>query len=80
MEKIQSITSTRAGHDAPAELVERLDTLRSQLEQIRRLAAEGQQLLAELAPQIDQFASWIVELEAVVGRWKVRDGSSQRAA
>ena len=74
---LQPIAPTR---DPASDLAGRLDMLRQQLEQIRRTAAEGQQLLAELAPQIDQFASWIVELESVVGRWKSRDGVDQRAA
>lgn len=66
---------------SPAELDARLtasvEELRQRLAEIERLAAEGQQTLARLAPTIQGFAAMVAEFESVLSRW--RGGRSEAA-
>jgi hypothetical protein len=66
---------------SPAELDARLtasvEELRQRLAEIERLAAEGQQTLARLAPTIEGFAAMVAEFESVLSRW--RGGRSEAA-
>jgi hypothetical protein len=77
MDNIRSITSARDGRREENEITERLNDLRSQLRQIQRIAGEGEELLASLAPQIEEFTAMFGHLESMVQRWK---GSADGAA
>jgi hypothetical protein len=46
----------------------RIETVRAQLDQIRRLAIDTQEMLADLAPQVEELATWVAELESVLNR------------
>jgi hypothetical protein len=72
-----SVASAKTGDHV--DITSRVEELRSKLEKIQRTSAEAQQILASLAPQMEEFASWVADLEAVVGRWRVRD-ERERAA
>lgn len=74
-----SIASAKAGADG-ADITSRVNELRTQLDKIQRTSAEAQQVLASLAPQMEEFAAWVADLEAVVGRWNVRDERERHAA
>jgi len=80
MDNIRSITAARADRHEDLELTEKVDELRSQLRQIQRLAVQAEELLASLAPQLDEFASALVHLETMVQRLKGHDGAAERAA
>lgn len=77
--EIQSISSARAERPDSVDVAEKLRALRSQFDQIQRVAAEGQKLLDSLAPQLEELASWIVDLETLVDRWKGHAGSGEKA-
>ena len=55
---------------------DRLQQLRLQLGQIQQIAAQAELLLDGIAPQIDEFAARIADVEAVMERW----GGRSRAA
>jgi hypothetical protein len=61
-------------------ITRRIETVRSQLDQIRRIAADTQELLADLAPQVEELADWVAEMESVVSRFRTRGRSEQRVA
>ncbi len=46
----------------------RIETVRAQLDQIRRIAIDAQEMLADLAPQVEELAVWVAELESVLNR------------
>ena len=46
----------------------RIETVRAQLDQIRRLAIDTQEMLADLAPQVEELATWVAEVESVLNR------------
>lgn len=46
----------------------RIETVRAQLDQIRRLAIDTQEMLADLAPQVEELAAWVAEVESVLHR------------
>ena len=69
--------NARAGS---ADITTRVEQLRTQLDKIQRTSAEAQQVLASLAPQMEEFAAWVADLEAVVGRWRVPDERERHAA
>ncbi len=75
------MNDARPATASPAELDARLtasvEELRQQLAEIERLAAEGQQTLARLAPTIEGFAAMVAEFESVLSRW--RGGRSEAA-
>ena len=52
------------------DMIQKLQDVRLQLGQIQRVAIDAEQLLNGLAPQLDELAAWIVELDAVVERWR----------
>jgi hypothetical protein len=54
------------------ELIERMQQLRIELGKIQASAEQAEKLLAGLAPKIDEFASWIAEMETVMGRWRTQ--------
>jgi hypothetical protein len=62
-----SIASAKAGAEG-ADITARVEELRSRLASIQRASAEAQQLLASFAPQVEELAAWVADLEAVVGR------------
>lgn len=74
-----SIAPAQARADG-ADITSRVNELRAQLDKIQRTSAEAQQVLASLAPQMEEFAAWVADLEAVVGRWRVRDERERHAA
>jgi hypothetical protein len=78
MDNIRSITAARAERGADLDLSEKLDELRTQLRQIQRLAVQAEELLASLAPQLDEFSTALVHLESMVQRLKGHDGAPQR--
>jgi hypothetical protein len=51
---------------------EKLQELRISLGQIQKIAAQAEDLLAGVAPQIDDFAARIADVEAVMQRWTGR--------
>jgi hypothetical protein len=77
---IPSISSAHAERRDNLELAEKVADLRSHFDQIQQIAAEGQSLLASLAPQLEEIASWIVELETMVHRWKGHEESDEKSA
>jgi len=78
MDNIRSITAARAERQDDFDLTEKMDELRTQLRQIQRLAVQAEELLASLAPQLDEFSSALVHLESMVQRLKGHDGAAQR--
>lgn len=81
MDNIRNIASARGERREEADISERLNDLRSQLRQIQRIAVEGEELLAALAPQLEEFSTWLTHLESMVQRWKgSQDGGNQQAA
>ena len=60
--------------EAPHNLGEKLEELQTLLLQMEEIAGEGRQLLAWLAPQVDQSSTWIAELESMLYRWKSAGG------
>ena len=52
--------------------MQKLQDVRLQLGQIQRVALDAEQLLTGLAPQLDELAAWITDLDAVVERWRAR--------
>lgn len=80
MENIRSVPFAPAPRRETLDMVERLQELRLQLGQIQRIATDAEQLLVGLAPQLDELASWIADMEAVVERWKGRAEADERAA
>jgi hypothetical protein len=62
-----SIASAKAGAEG-ADITARVEELRSRLASIQRASAEAQQVLASFAPQVEELAAWVADLEAVVGR------------
>ena len=77
---IRNIPATRPQRADAGDITSRVEDLRLQLEQIQLASAQAQQLLASLAPQMEEFAAWVADLEAVVGRWRPRDGHDEQAA
>lgn len=73
----EDMQNTRTTSEAPHNLVGKLEELQTLLRQIGQVAAEGQELLASLAPQVEQSSTWMAELESLLVRWKsdARDGS-----
>jgi hypothetical protein len=55
--------------------MELLQELRIQLGQIQQIAAQAEQLLAGVAPQIDEFAARIADVESVMERWRGRSAA-----
>ena len=77
---IQPTSTTRSGHRQEANLAEKFSVLRSQLAQIQQVAANGQQLLDSLAPDLEELTTWMQEMETIVGRWKGPGRSEEDAA
>jgi hypothetical protein len=76
MNQITSIAPSGHGRVGALQLTQRLQELRIQLGQIQQIAAQAEQLLAGIAPQIDEFGTRIADVEAVMDRWQ---GRSQAA-
>jgi hypothetical protein len=66
LKKEPVMLQTNGTDDAVAE---KLQALRQRLERIERSAAEAQQLLTELGPQLDEVYTWVSDLDAVLSRW-----------
>lgn len=81
MEQTRTISPVppRGRRDA-LDMMQKLRDVRLQLGEIQRTAQDAEQLLTGLAPQLDELASWIVELDAVVERWRGSHDATERAA
>jgi hypothetical protein len=77
---MRNMTPVRDGGAGSADIAAQVDDLRARLETIQRATADAQMLLAALAPQIEEFASWVTDLENIVGRWHARDARDEEAA
>ncbi len=61
-------------------LTEGIQALRSQLDQMERAAAQAREILATIAPKLEEFSAWADDLEAVVRRRSGRTESRDAAA
>ncbi len=61
-------------------LAKRLEELRVQLQQIEQGAAEGQEILASLAQELEGLSAWAAELDSAAKRSKPDAGNDARAA
>ena len=75
MNQLASIPASGHGRRDALDLIERMQELRIQLGQIQQIAAQAEQLLAGVAPQIDEFASRIADVEGVMERWRGRSAA-----
>ena len=72
MNQLATISPPSNARGDALELRERLQELRLQLGQIQQLAVQAEQLLSGITPQIDEFATQIADVEAVMDRWSGR--------
>jgi hypothetical protein len=73
MEQIRTISPVPPpGRRDALDMMQKLRDVRLQLGQIQRIALDAEQLLTGLAPQLDELAAWIADLDAVVDRWRVQ--------
>ena len=77
---MRSIMPAGTGRNDRADITTKVEELRVQLERIQRTATDAQRVLDSLAPQLEEFGSWVADLEAVVGRWQARDERQDRVA
>jgi hypothetical protein len=77
MDNVRSITAARAERRNDHDLTDKVDELRSQLRQVQRLAVQSEELLATMAPQIEEFASALSQIETMVQRFKGYDGADR---
>lgn len=63
-------TMTASPTELDAHLTASVEELRQRLNEVERLAVEGQQTLAKLAPTIAGFAAVVAEFESVLNRWR----------
>ena len=77
---MRSILPAGAGRNDHADITTKVEELRAQLERIQRTTIDAQRVLDSLAPQLEEFGSWVADLEAVVGRWQARDERQDRVA
>jgi len=75
MNQLASIPASGHGRRDALDLIERMQELRIQLGQIQQIAAQAEQLLAGVAPQIDEFAARIADVEGVMERWRGRSAA-----
>jgi hypothetical protein len=68
----QMTTVAPTSRNEALDVREKLQDLRIQLGQIQQIAAEAEHLLAGIAPHIDEFATRIADVEAVMDRWSGR--------
>ena len=80
MEQTRTISPMPPGRRDALEMMQKLRDVRLQLGQIQRIALDAEQLLTGLAPQLDELASWITDLDAVVDRWRGGHDGIERAA
>jgi hypothetical protein len=81
VEQSRQVASVPPGRGEALDMMQKLQDVRLQLGQIQRIAIDAEQLLTGLAPQLDELASWISELDAIVGRWRgTAGGRIERAA
>jgi hypothetical protein len=82
MEQTRTISPMPPGRRDALEMMQKLRDVRLQLGQIQRIALDAEQLLTGLAPQLDELAAWISDLDAVVDRWRGGTGHDavERAA
>ncbi len=79
MEQIRTISPVPPGRRDALEMMQKLRDVRLQLGEIQRVALDAEQLLTGLAPQLDELAAWIADLDAVVERWR-GGAEAERAA
>jgi hypothetical protein len=77
MNQLATISPASHARGDALDVRDRLQELRIQLGQIQQIAAQAEQLLDGIAPQIDEFAARISDVEAVMDRWS---GRSRAAA
>jgi len=70
MNQITSLNPNGRGRLDALQLTERLQQLRIQLGQIQQIAAQAEDLIAGIAPQMDEFGARIADVEAVMDRWQ----------
>jgi hypothetical protein len=73
-------TGSPSAHDDDRHLLEKVEGLRAKLDQIQKVAAEGQAILESLAPELEEVSSWMTDLETVIERWKRQHESTEAAA
>lgn len=61
-------------------LAAKLEGLRAQLRQIEQEAAEGQELLASLAQELEELSAWAAESDSAAKRSQPDAGNDARAA
>jgi hypothetical protein len=79
MEQIRTISTVPPGRRDALDMMQKLRDVRLQLGEIQRVALDAEQLLTGLAPQLDELAAWIADLDAVVERWR-GGAEAERAA
>jgi hypothetical protein len=72
MNQLATISPTNHARGDALDVRDRLQELTMQLGQIQQIAAQAEVLLAGIAPQIDDFAARIADVEAVMERWNGR--------
>lgn len=72
MNQLSPIPGSNHARGDALDVRDRLQELRLQLGQIQQIAAQAEQLLGGIAPQIDEFAARIADVEAVMDRWNGR--------
>jgi hypothetical protein len=77
-EQTRPVTPLPARKDA-LDMMQKLQDVRLQLGEIQRAALDAEQLLTGLAPQLDELASWIEQIDSILGRRRGQD-SIERAA
>jgi hypothetical protein len=80
MEKIRAINSARGERPDHPDFVAKLEEVQLRLQQIERVAEEGQRLLAELGPQLQDLTGWMADVESMVGRWRGERSIEERVA
>ena len=75
MDTARTLASVRRDRGDNEDLLGKLDELRQQFDRIQQLATEGQRLATELAPKLEEFTSWVGDLESILHRGKGRDAS-----
>ncbi len=79
MEQTRTISPVPPGRRDALDMMQKLQDVRLQLGQIQRIAVDAEQLLTGLAPQLDELATWIADLDTIVKRWQGREGIERAA-
>lgn len=79
MEQTRTISPVPPGRRDALDMMQKLQDVRLQLGQIQRIAVDAEQLLTGLAPQLDELATWVADLDTIVKRWQGREGIERAA-